>query len=398
MTTPVETAPNAKPRLRLEYLDGIRGLAALAILIGHSGGDAGTNYQGDGSLLSRLAVWAIHQLPYSYFSVSIFIVLSGYCLMIPVARSEDRHLLGGFRGYIRRRARRMLPPYYAALAFSLLLLGILSSSPNAKGLHWDTLTPLFTPGVLLSHLLLVHNLNPGWIYKINGPLWSVATEWQIYFLFPALLLPLWRRYGIVALVLGATILGQLPHFALRKALDEAHPWYIGLFAMGMAGAAINFAPQPAMHVWRERVPWGVLSAGLFGLAALAYIARPGLGSYPHWIMDIVVGGAAVCLIIFCTQRLLMGETQRAPWIVRFLEAPVTRWLGTISYSLYLIHLPILIAGMTIMRDLRLPPSETRWALWLVVLPTALLSATVFSYLFERPFLTKFDRRATARAE
>src|SRR5215218_948233 len=74
--------------------------------------------------------------------------------------------------------------------------------------------------------------------SINMAHWSVATEWQIYFLFPLLLLPLWRRFGSACAVAAAAVVGLLPHFLLPESrnLDWACPWFLGLFAMGMAVA------------------------------------------------------------------------------------------------------------------------------------------------------------------
>ncbi|WP_213057474.1 hypothetical protein, partial [Escherichia coli] len=67
--------------------------------------------------------------------------------------------------------------YYAAIAFSLLLIACLPvqdiiRSPDAT-LHWKDWLPAFTPDVLLSHLFLVHNLSPAWWSKIDGPTWTV---------------------------------------------------------------------------------------------------------------------------------------------------------------------------------------------------------------------------------
>src|SRR4051812_17292515 len=107
---------------------------------------------------------------------------------------------GGFRKYLGRRARRILPPYYAAMILSLLLLAVVPPQVRETS-HWfDSMQPAFTPGVLVSHLLLVHNLDNSWVYRINAPFWSVATEWQIYFLFPLLLLPVLRKFGMGAAV------------------------------------------------------------------------------------------------------------------------------------------------------------------------------------------------------
>ena len=94
---------------------------------------------------------------------------------------------------------------------------------------WGQGLPAFTPGALISHVLMIFNLNGDWIHKINPPFWSVATEWQIYFLMPLLFLPLLRmarQWGVVALVAGAFLAGLLPHLLLKDGawgLAEARP-------------------------------------------------------------------------------------------------------------------------------------------------------------------------------
>lgn len=184
-----------------------------------------------------------------HFAVAIFIILSGFCLMLPVARSSDGQLRGGLKAYICRRAWRILPPYYAALLFSLLLIYFIPLLQIPDATFWHMALPAFTPSVLVSHLLLIHNLNSDWVYKINSPFWSVATEWHIYFIFGLLLLPMWRKFGIAATVIIAFALGLAPHVLLRGTpftLTWAAPWYIGLFALGMAGAiALVPASRPA---------------------------------------------------------------------------------------------------------------------------------------------------------
>ena len=80
------------------------------------------------------------------------------------------------------------------LVLCWLLIALIPGLQRAERVRWDRALPAFEPGVVLSHLLLVHNLDERWIFKVDPPLWSVATEWQIYWLFPGLL-AVWRRHG-----------------------------------------------------------------------------------------------------------------------------------------------------------------------------------------------------------
>lgn len=66
---------------------------------------------------------------YGHSAVATFIVLSGFSLMLPIARSSEETLKGGMLGYLKRRSLRILPPYYVALGLSLLLIALV------PGLH-----------------------------------------------------------------------------------------------------------------------------------------------------------------------------------------------------------------------------------------------------------------------
>src|SRR5581483_3417537 len=157
--------------------------------------------------------WLATALNYGTYAVPVFIVLSGFCLMLPLAQRQTLDLPGGAGLYLRRRAWRILPPYYGALAFSIAVIALVPIMQLPHNTAWDSKVPV-TLGGVIAHLLLFHNLSEGWLYQINGPMWSIAVEWQIYFLFPALLLPLWRRAGQAAMLGAALLLGVLPHFLL----------------------------------------------------------------------------------------------------------------------------------------------------------------------------------------
>ena len=207
------------------------------------------------------------------FAVAIFIVLSGYCLMLPVVRSGDFALRGGAANYLKRRAHRILPPYYAALALSLLFMACFTDLRRATGIQTQLALPTNSTNflhALIAHITLFHNLNYDWAFQIQLPMWSVGTEWQIYFLFPWILLPMWRKFGTMAPIIAGYGAGIALHFVLRGFCDCAAPWFIGLFAMGMAGAAISFSPRPFEAYLRDRLPWGLVAlCGTVGLLAMA---------------------------------------------------------------------------------------------------------------------------------
>src|SRR4051794_7176791 len=110
------------PRQRLTGLDGVRGLAALLVVVHHVFLRAFPGYP-----VYRAPFWAAWFI-YGRFAVVVFIVLSGFSLALSPARHGWR-LDGGLR-FARRRAWRILPPYWAALAFSLALAWLIVPPPG----------------------------------------------------------------------------------------------------------------------------------------------------------------------------------------------------------------------------------------------------------------------------
>ncbi len=129
--------------LRLDYLDGIRAAASLYVVLFHAGLGVGPEpVPGWTRNLQRA-------FSFGHDAVAVFIVLSGYCLMLPIARADGR-LARGVRSYFGRRAWRILPPYFAALAGSWLLLALVPSLETPTGTIWDDTFPAFAAGPVLS--------------------------------------------------------------------------------------------------------------------------------------------------------------------------------------------------------------------------------------------------------
>lgn len=406
---PINTSPPQTSRLRLDYLDGMRGLAALYVVVYHASNWVEVRLPGKLVFIQKL-------LTYGHFAVAVFIILSGYCLMLPVARSADQQLRGGFKEYIRRRARRILPPYYAALLLSLLFIKVVPAMDMPSKNYWggsDGALPALTWDAIVSHLLLVHNLSNAWHFKIDPPLWSVATEWQIYFFFPLVLLPLWRRFGLLASVLVGIALGLAPHFLLHAPynLAAAVPWYLGLFAMGMAAAAISFEQkevrpqigsdaQPAQPLpLRQRLPWHIVAGVLFLLTALLAILKAKWWWNNLWISDTLVGFCTATLLIYCTEaaRNHQPGTRLSP-VLQFFQARWSVFLGTMSYSLYLLHAPLLALFYYGLSALNVSAGRCLLALCFAGVPLSVLLCYGFHLVFERPFMSHSGDKPAARPD
>ncbi len=388
-----QTSSSPAPTLRFHYLDGIRGLAALYVVFHHA------YLQVTGSAESKiltetippLLLVAVKWLEYGSFSVAIFIVLSGYCLMLPVVGTGI--LRGGWIEYIKRRAKRILPPYYAAIVLCLLLVVIFPFLKEPSDTLWDVTQDAFSLQSVLPHLLLIQNWRGSWAAKIDYPMWSVATEWQIYFLLPLILLPLWRKFGLRVMTIAALVLGFGPHYLLHGLLDRTKPWYFSLFALGATAAVISTSSEPKYVKLRQQIPWGWV--GMFFAVVLSVIVIP---QERHWldshevITDPLVAIVAVCTLIQCTQtsanQKLMESNSPKTWLLKVLNSPWAIGLGAFSYSLYLVHAPILA-----LIDLPLKTAQVSSTLRLAIglgisTPISVGISYAFYWLCERPFTLK----------
>ena len=146
MISPRPTA-STEGRLHLKYLDGLRAVAAVWVVLAHALAQVDPDF---GTLGTWRAGGVIAVFSYGRFAVDLFIVLSGFCLMLPVVRRDGVMRYGSLE-FLRRRGWRILPPYYLALIFSLALIWLAVGSKT--GTHWDISLPV-TPKSILTHLLL----------------------------------------------------------------------------------------------------------------------------------------------------------------------------------------------------------------------------------------------------
>lgn len=366
---------------RLPFLDGLRGLAALNVAFTHTW-YVGT-FRPESGLFAQWSQWITHLLLPGHWSVCTFMVLSGFCLAGPVAQTKDLLLSGGTWAYLKRRAWRILPSYYAALLLSLLLITLfpILTSPESV---WHILVPALDAGPLVSHLLLVHNIRADWIAKILSPAWSIAIEWQIYFLLPLVLLPIWRRFGWGGVFLAGISLGiAAPKIVggLTGYTNDIGWLFISLFAFGAVASAICYSTDRIACLWRNRAPWAEIAATLGGLLILSQFTA--LRDKPS--QDLLVGLAASALIISC---FLSIEHKRPSPAVRILAAKWPVALGAFSYSLYLMHAPVLMICDAGFHAAGYSTAAFLLLMVFIALPLVLLLSYLFHLAIERPLLVR----------
>ena len=223
-------------RFHLTYLDGLRGLSAFYVLLFHVIADGKEALSSDVSLFNFLR--------FGHEAVVVFVVLSGFLLSLQVVRSPQLELEGGLRGFFMRRARRILPGYYAALLLLPIFYLAIDSLKHflGEGGNWTRTIGLIFSTDMVLHLFLLQNLSNTWTFSgdFNMVLWIVVTEWWIYFVFALVLLPVWRRLGATVATCGSIVIGLLP--PAMQLLDwptlTGCPHLVGAFGLGMMSAAL----------------------------------------------------------------------------------------------------------------------------------------------------------------
>ena len=381
-TTGLTTLHPPRPRtgrLTLPFLDGLRGLAALTVAIYHTYLFTGNTNQ----TLTELPR-ALHPLRLGNLAVPAFIVLSGFVLMAPIVLT-GRLSGGSALGFLKRRARRILPPYYIALLMFGALIAAVPALTQSSGTAWDSKVPVSFWNAV-SHIFLVHNVNSHWAVSIDGPLWSIAAEWQIYILMPFVLLPTLRRFGNFAALSVAFGIGYAPRLLFGSAVDFAHPWFVGCFAIGMLAAQVALDETRWTKLRKLCSPKVVAALVIAsGFAAAVEVDRV---EAHLWVTE-------VAMSLLCAMGII-ALTQSRSRVRRLLESRSLVALGGFSYSIYLIHSPIL--GFINLAALHLPLSlGVRFVLMLgLALPVALIASRLFYLVVERPIMQPRNSEPAAK--
>ena len=368
--------PSSSAR-HLGYLDGLRALTAIYVLLCHAFLEVDFSHQP----LSQGAKIFLQFFFFGHFAVDLFIVLSGFCLMLPVVMG-DGTLRGGALNFIGRRAWRIVPPYYFAMALSLLLISLVIGQKT--GTHWDVSVPVTSKSILV-HLLLVQDLL-GCEANINHVFWSISVEWRIYFLFPLLVL-CWRRFGALPTTISAIILSYLTlQVSVRFLGGTFAVHYIGLFAMGIFAANVIFGDDRVAAAWR-RLPWSLIMGFMTLIVFLMFFPRLWDGPLTKvYVADYIVGAWSMILLVAvsCNER---------GWMSKLLSCKPLTFVGTFAYSIYLIHAPLLqFLWQYIFTSLQTKPLSMFVALTMIGTPAIIGSAYVFFLAFERPFFGRGKKR------
>lgn len=332
-----------KKTTHLGWLDAIRGSAALYVVCHHAvmqvvviGDHANDPFY---RLLQLLT-------SYGHYAVDVFIVLSGYSLMLPIIAKQQ---FGDIWIFYLRRTLRIVLPYFSALIFTLIIIYFWLGVNDAS--HWAEVSLPLTKDSIFKHILLIHQWFPDAANKINPAFWSVGVEYQIYFLFPIFYL-LARAIGFVKAFVVITVTSYVL-WAICYYFDILNPgpngaslYYCSLFFMGMLAAQFTSQTQKTTNfVWHKAVDTHALKiavlacVGILIIAVLSFVvSRSDYSFYfPLQVQSFFVGLLFAILLYLKGSNKIFKQSALLPPI--FLHS--LKWTGTIGFSIYLIHDPII---------------------------------------------------------
>jgi peptidoglycan/LPS O-acetylase OafA/YrhL len=358
---------------RVRSLDGLRGLAAIIVVIHHSALAVPAAEEAlDAAAPIGSAAWWLTYSPLHVFwageeAVLIFFVLSGFVLALPATVKAMR-----WRVYYVKRLLRIYVPVWGSLIFAMILAVLTRTTPSSERSSYVNSRSDVSLAEAPMDALLVTGAG-----LLNGPLWSLQWEMIFSLLLPAYLLLAYPTLGgrhrgalpLVALALFGLI-------ALGTLLGSGALRFLPMFGIGVLMAFNQEALQSGCD-WlarraRPRLAWGLVAALTLILLTGRWIAM-GLPVESRLLAAAGSGASflGACLAVFLA---LHWPAARA-----LLERRSWQWLGTVSFSLYVIHEPIVVATA-----LLLPPDVVPWGTPLIAIPLALLAATAFFRLVEGP--------------
>ncbi|KRQ94734.1 hypothetical protein CQ12_04180 [Bradyrhizobium jicamae] len=323
-------------RIRFTFVDALRGVAASAVVLFHAveGRHITELFETIPSSLQAL-------LTHGDLGVAIFFVLSGFVISHSL-RAEQFSFAGALR-FMLKRSIRLDPPYWAAIAvailFSVMASKIVTNRPAEE----------YSASQIASHLFYLQGLLG--FKQINAVFWTLCLEIQFYSVYALLLLTRSRAVMVCAFLASL-------------------PWCLG-FGPAAPGVFVEFWYAFLLGVGAN-VAWRNATARPWFLAYVTIIAAAAIHSSSNFSL--------VCCVTAISLLFVAVGGQLALWLNwRWLQ-----FLGTISYSLYLIHNPVtgatfragyLISGRTIY-------TEALW--WVVSLVACLCAASLFWLFIERP--------------
>jgi peptidoglycan/LPS O-acetylase OafA/YrhL len=368
-------------KLNLDFLDSFRGIAAFVVLVGHArwllweGYSSGyTEHPETYTFIEKLSVYFLSIFKFGHEAVMFFFLLSGFVIHLKYSKSLVLSKKSNFEfiPYFFKRFMRIYPP----LVFALLLTFLLDIIGEGLGyLIYQKNTPieLINQNINFNHLqinlignfLLIANSTVE-IWGSNSPMWSLKLEWWFYLIYPFFIF--FNSKSILkgflfTLGLGLISIVVKDFSFLSSVLSSFLFWFLGTFLADI-------------YTRRLSIDFKFLSFFLFLIPLAIVFSNTIVNDFVKdliWVMGFL-GLLNVCF--FFQQK---G--------VSFTYFNKLKWLGNCSYTIYIIHFPILVFMNGIILNFYGKMPQNQIFIYLSVLIILGISYLVH-LLVEKPFIRK----------
>ena len=363
---PVENGPPAsKDAARFLVLDGLRGVAAFAVILDHVS-----------STTLR------HWFPGRYLAVDFFFVLSGFVLAHAYGRRLEQGTLSPL-GFMRIRLIRLYPLYLLGLALGLLLPVLASlrgwedASPLPEIAMVAAFSVLFVPAPTMS------GWTGGHLYPFNSPSWSLFFELVANVVYGVIA----RYLTWLVLGVGLAVMAMLVTLTVMRHEDLGPGWLWAHFDAGLSRVIYCFFAGVAVYKLRDSINLLAMPAWAAVVGLLAIFAVPATGLWRHGFDAFAAIALMPLLVAFASGAKVSGAAAR-----------VCGTLGLLSYGVYALHVPVAtlvnFAGQVL--GVSLPYGFLDVALVAIV---AAIVAAIATRFYDAPFrrlLTGRAKTETAR--
>jgi peptidoglycan/LPS O-acetylase OafA/YrhL len=332
---------------QLHYADFFRALAIFIVFLGHI-----ATFACEPALFHGIRLTEALSL---FDGVAMLFCLSGFLLSAPFLRAylDPRGPFPLVPAYLYARFLRIVPLYLASVVAIALYLRVAGPQPGA--------------GDIVTHLLLLHDLQTPTIQSLSSPLWTMPLDVTFYFCLPLVFIAMSRMLanasqtarvralfallGIVAIASALFRFYSISHVRwpdgnIELLVRDQFPGMMSLFAIGVGARLIVM-----LRAGRPLAASAPAAVAL-GIIGLAVVFRGGqLLSHLEWVhllsgghsksaalvgsLEYLIAGAG------CALLLVLADTIRSGWFARFAASRIVVFAAAISYALYLLHFTVL---------------------------------------------------------
>lgn len=362
---------------RIESLDSLRWIASMIVVIFHCllsfnlFYDAYYTHEFNNKFIEFLTTSPLHTVWAGNEAVLLFFVLSGFVLSIPFFNGRQLN----YPSYAIRRFFRIYIPYIVIMMVSVLLVMLFHEYKSVDSLsssyenRWDHAVSL---QAIVSYVLM----RSYDITNVNGVVWTLFHEMKISLIFPLFIIIL-RRYNFIKGVLYALVLNTLLYFLLAGIVDLAGNNIFSSLINSFKGSlyyVIFFIFGAVLAKYKDKFNflkmYSSVKKGMILIISLILINTKWLSVYIG-IDNTKITDTISLLGILILFVMVLNSTK----LNNFLTNKTLLWLGRISFSLYLIHIPVLM--MTTIFLGKLIPIELAF----ILVPIICLPIAHFTYRF-----------------